>query len=315
MNVAIITYPFESGLFYLAKSFEYEFREKYNFFYIPKRKFTLINNRWIPNTKNENNLFLHIDDNNEYAFEILLLCKKFNIEKIFSFETFIRDSSWVDLLSINGIKVIDIPMIEWVLKKDFDLNKYKKFYKIYCTTNYTFNIFSKKYSNAIKFFWDYCPDITFKNNKCNKLTFYHPGSIQEINWKNTDIILDSITSIDNYNFNFMYSGFSNKKINDDRVVFIGHKKNRQDIIDAYNIASCIIAPSSREGLGLSFYEAKKTKCDIITTNAPIMDEHTKYLCESFKNEKSETLMPFYKISKEDLTKVILKYCEDFYGRK
>jgi glycosyltransferase involved in cell wall biosynthesis len=282
-NLLIITYPFLSGLNYLSLSYEKYIKNNYdNIFYIPKRKFNLINNKWIPSTKNENSSFIKINDNENYGFQILNFCKNLKIKKIVSFETFMKDSSWVDLLRYNNIQIIDVPMPEWVNRSDFDSNKYLKFNNIYCLTDFTFNLFNLKYKNIERIEWDFCP---------------------------------AFLSIKNINFILNYSGHSNLKINTENIKYIGDKKDRQDIISAYNMADCIVSPSSREGLGLSFYEAKKSKCDIITSNAPPMSYHSSYLCNVKKLIYNESIIPYAEIDNNSLKEQILKYCEDFYERR
>lgn len=316
-NLLIITYPFLSGLNYLSLSYEKYIKNNYdNIFYIPKRKFNLINNKWIPSTKNENSSFIKINDNENYGFQILNFCKNLKIKKIVSFETFMKDSSWVDLLRYNNIQIIDVPMPEWVNRSDFDSNKYLKFNNIYCLTDFTFNLFNLKYKNIERIEWDFCPDFKSIKKPINSHPiFYHPGSNYEINSKNTEKVISAFLSIKNINFILNYSGHSNLKINTENIKYIGDKKDRQDIISAYNMADCIVSPSSREGLGLSFYEAKKSKCDIITSNAPPMSYHSSYLCNVKKLIYNESIIPYAEIDNNSLKEQILKYCEDFYERR
>lgn len=113
----------------------------------------------------------------------------------------------------------------------------------------------------------------------------------------------------------MISGFIGANINDKRVSYLGRKISRQQIYSAYSNADCIISPSTREGLGMCFYEAKKFGCDIITTDADPMREHSKYLCRVSGYNKSDSLIPFSIIQPSAILEQINKYYEDFHGKK
>jgi hypothetical protein len=77
----------------------------------------------------------------------------------------------------------------------------------------------------------------------------------------------------------------------------------------------VVSPSSREGLGLCFFEAKKMGCDIITTDAAPMREHSNYLCKVYGYKKTESIIPFALLKSESIVEQINKYYEDFYGKR
>jgi len=311
--VGIITYPFISGLYYLARSFANyldSIGEKYIF--IPKKSFVLDSHRWIGIFKYELEGFERLDSNISYQIQLLSLCKTKNIKTIYSFETFMRDSSWVDVLSKSGVATIDIPMPEWSNDSDLKSGKYRKFESVYCLTDQTFNIFSR-HSRSIRKSWDFCPDIAVaKKQKSEILTFYHPGSAATINQKNTKLVIESLRLVPYRNINFLFSGFLGAELDDSRCVYLGQKINRHDIISAYHKADCIISPSTREGLGMCLYEASKVGCDIITTDAAPMNEHSKYLCRVSGYNQSESIIPFANVKPSAIAEQIVKYYEDFY---
>lgn len=311
--VGIITYPFISGLYYLAKSFAgYLESIGEDYVLIPKKSFVLDGQRWTGIFKYELDGFEKLNSNISYQIQLLSLCKTKNIKTIVSFETFMRDSSWVDMLSKYGIKIVDIPMPEWSLKSDIISGRYRKFDSVYCLTNQTYDLFSR-YSKAERKKWDFCPDISVvEKQKSETLTFYHPGSAAVVNQKNTISVIQSLKLIPYKNINFLFSGFLGAELNDSRCVYLGQKINRHEIISAYHKADCIISPSTREGLGMCLYEAKKVGCDIITTDAAPMNEHSKYLCRVSGYNQSESIIPFASVEPSAIAEQIVKYYEDFY---
>jgi glycosyltransferase involved in cell wall biosynthesis len=315
-NIGIITYPFISGLYYLADSFRvYQERLGNKVFMIPKKSFVFTNNRWTGIFKYEMDNFLLFKNDLSYNLQVINYIKKYNIKKIFSFETFMRDSLWVNTVSNLGVQVIDIPMPEWSLKSDLYGGKYSNFFEVYCLTDQAFSLF-KNFSNAKKITWDFCPDIfDIKKEKNNILTFYHPGSNYINNQKNTSAVIESIKLIPYKNIKLIISGMTDSEIKDDRIIFLGQKKSRHEIYNAYLKADCIISPSTREGLGMCLFEARKFGCDIITSDADPMRVHSNYLCKVTGYNQSDSLIPFAIIDPPAIADQINKYYEDFYGTK
>lgn len=315
-NIGVVTYPFISGLYYLAESFRiYQENLGNKVFMIPKKSFIYTNNKWTGIFRYEMNNFLLFKSDISYSLQIINYIKKYNIKKIFSFETFMKDASWIDAVSSLGVSVIDIPMPEWSLKSDLYSGKYLKFSEVYCVTDQALSLF-RNFSNTKKVTWDFCPDIVqIKKEKNNILTFYHPGSNSEVNQKNTTAVIDSLSLVSFKNIKLIVSGFVESKVKDNRIILLGKKNSRHEIYNAYSKADCILAPSSREGLGMSFFEAKKFGCSIITSNADPMREHSKYLCEVSGYNQSDSLIPFAIIEPSAIAEQINKYYEDFYGTK
>lgn len=315
-NIAIVTYPFISGLYYLAESFKFQQESLGNkVYFIPKKSFVLSNNKWVGIFKYELKNFLDFKQEDSYSLQMISYLKKLNIKKVFSFETFMRDSAWVDSLNALGIKVIDIPMPEWSLKTELYAGRYNKFFEVYCLTSQSFSLF-KDFSKAKKITWDFCPDIKqVSKTKNDILTFYHPGSVSEQNQKNTPAVIKALSLVKAQNIRLLISGSTGSEITDSRIKFLGRKISRHEIYDAYNKADCTISPSTREGLGMCFFEAKKFGCNIITSDVEPMIEHSKHLCKISGYNQSESLIPFAVIEPPAIAEQINKYYEDFYGTK
>lgn len=315
-NIAVITYPFISGLYYLSDSFKFHQESIGNKVYlIPKRNFVYKDGRWRPKINSKISGFLDIREDISYEIQILNYLKKFNIKKIFSFETFLRDSAWIKAVISYGAEIIDIPMPEWSQRQDLESGRYKVFSEVYCLTDQSYFLF-KKHSNAVSKSWDYCPRLDKVEKEKNKiLTLYHPGSNAEINQKNTKLLLNDFYKVSHKNIRLIISGFIDQPIKDGRVNYIGKNISRQEIYNAYKSSDCIISPSSREGLGMCFYEAKKFSCDIITTDSDPMREHSKYLCKVSEYNKTDSLVPISVIKPGSILEQINRYYEDFYGKK
>lgn len=315
-TIGVITYPFISGLYYLAESFKiYQESLGKKVYLFPKKSFIYKNNRWSGVFKYEINNFLHFEEDTSYSLQLINYMKKYNIQKIVSFETFMRDSSWIEALSALGVIVIDVPMPEWSFKDDLYRGKYLKFSEVYCLTNQSYSLF-KDHSRATKISWDFCPDLEkITKNKSDILTLYHPGSNSDINQKNTPSIIKSLSLIPDKNIKLLISGNPGCEINDKRIKNLGKKISRREIYSAYYNADCILSPSLREGLGMSFFEAKKFDCDIITSDIEPMREHSKYLCKISGYNQSDSLIPFAIIEPSAIAEQINKYYEDFYGTK
>jgi len=314
-NIGIVTYPFISGLYYLADSFKKIEEDKgNNVFLFPKKSFINKDGKWISKIKYELDNFIHINENILYNIQLLTLVKKKNIKRIFSFETFMRDCSWVKTLRSNGVEVIDIPMPEWTNKIDIYTGKYNIFSSVYCLTEQSYDVF-RSYANAKKITWDFCNQQPLVKTKNNILTLYHPGSNSLNNQKNTESVIDAFSSIENNDISLIISGVHNRKITDKRIIHIGSNLSRQKIYDAYSISDCIVSPSSREGLGMCFYEAKKFGCDIITTDYDPMRQHSRYLCKVSGYEENDSPIPFAIVSPSAIADQINKYYEDFYATK
>mgnify|MGYP003335650681 CR=1 FL=1 len=315
-NIGIITYPFTSGLYYLALSFQEHLKALgFNSILIPKKSFINKDGKWMGVFKYEVDQFEKIESSESYSLKILEICKRNNIKRIVSFETFMRDSSWVNFIIGQGIEVVDVPMPEWSIKEDLLSGRYRAFSKVFCLTRQSFNLF-KDYSKAESISWDFSPDISTENKiKNDILTIYHPGSSAGLNQKNTKLVIEAFKSITYKDINLLISGnLEGYCISDSRIKYLGRNIPRQDVISAYKKSDCILSPSSREGLGLSFFEAKKAKCDIITTDAEPMKEHSKYLCRVFRYNKSESLVPFAITDVNEIAKQINRYYEDFHGK-
>jgi hypothetical protein len=190
--VAIKTYPFESGLYYLAKSLQAILEERgISVFLIKKESFVRENNKWLVKLSETqvSDKFINID---------ISSLKKLGINLIISLETSTLLLDWIKECTLNNIKIIDVIMPEWVLENHLRNNTYSLFNSIWCLNDYILIQLSKLgYSNAVKESWDFCPMQKDKNlTKSNsKIIFYHQASLSEnFSYKNTDLVVSAFAN-------------------------------------------------------------------------------------------------------------------------
>lgn len=333
-NIMIKTYMFESGLWYLAKSLASKLEsEGHNIFFFPKAKYVKTNG-WFSRTYPEPNNKEEFSDIITYPASVIDsignlvvdACKKYNIDVIISFETLMETSEWVsNVKEKTGVKVIDVPMAEWVTERFLRNNFYAVFDQIWALNNLTKKMFSY-YSNVVSMSWDFVDrSIFYPNEKGNDIfTFYHMASLNpDFSTKNTELVLKAFDKIlaSNYsNLSLILTGFISKDKNNimqkiiekhNNIRYINRVLSRNEVADLYRNSHCILAPSSREGLGLNFYEAEACGCKLITTDAPPMNFHnTPYLCKPIGFSRGQGLVPLAVLSTEEIHKQVIKVYED-----
>ncbi len=336
-NVLIKTYLFESGLWYLALSLKKELEllgNKVKF--IPKAKYIREGgsfHRTYPEVTKElsSSQFIAFNIQETVVQQINKAVKDFQADVIISFETLMQTAQWISILkSRNKIEIIDIPMPEWVGKQFLENNAYRGFDQVWALTHQTEELFKKNgYSNITKVEWDFVDSSLFyppNFRNTEKVVFYHAGSLNS-DWssKNTYEIIEAYG-------NFLSEGINNTKLiisgsfKDSRLqqIIEKHSNNliildklltRQEIAELYRQADCILAPSTKEGLGLSFFEAKKCGCRLITTDAEPMKTHSQYLCQVTNLKYDESLIPHAIVSVDSIQEQIKKVYEDIMSDK
>jgi len=185
------------------------------------------------------------------------------------------------------------------------------FDEIWATTDLTKSVFDSAGNNRTKKVeWDYVDrGLFFKDegylNSCG-FTFYHQGSLNPAHSsKNTELVVKAFSRLgeEHQDLLLLLSG----KISDPELnKFVEKHTNinvynrvlsREDIANLYKNTDCVVAPSSKEGLGLSLFEAKACGCELITTDAPPMNSHkTKYLCKTSSLQYDGSLVPIAKLT-------------------
>ncbi len=333
-RILIKTYCFESGLYYLGESLYKELlKEGHEVFFIPKSKYVqdgLMFRRKYLSQKNPeefpNEFMFEFTEQKDIRSQVLKYVVKYNIDVIISLETLMQKSNWISYVkSRTGVKVIDVPMIEWVTPKYLKGMSYKIFDEIWALTDLTYSKFNQfDYKNIKRIEWDYVDRSIFYENpgKANRKTvgFYHAGSLNDDHSsKNTDLVIQAFGKLlDNgADATLMITG----KIKDKKLIKILDQHtniiasdgaaSRRDLKAIYQNTTCVIAPSSKEGLGLSLYEAEASGCILITTDAPPMNSHkTKYLCKVSKTKIDGTLIPLAILTVDDIYEQIKRVYED-----
>jgi len=331
-RILIKTYLSESGLWYLGKSLGDALSENNEVFYIPKSKYKRASSggafkKFYPEAHDEDLLssISHFPMSNIGTIDKQLyrIVKENKIDVIISFETFMMKAQWASIIKKRaGVKVIDVPMPEWSSKRFIQNNSYNIFDEVWCLTDTSYSIF-EKYKNKRRMSWDYVDREVFvpkSKDHLDNLCFYHPGSVSPgFSQKNTLQVLEAFLDFSRSsrsNARLLVSG----RLSDDEkavahrsksIILIKGVLDREGIVSLYERSHCIIAPSTREGLGLGFYEARAMNCDIITVDADPMNKHTEYLCEVISYNKNESSVPFAVTSKRKISEQINRYYEDF----
>jgi len=336
-RILIKTYLSESGLWYLAKSLGDILSKNNEVSYVSKAKYKREDlggsfRRHYPEPYDKELLsnisFHNLLEEKTVEKQLLRLVRDNNIDMIISFETFMMKGQWVsNIRAKTGIKIVDVPMPEWVNKRFVQSGSYSIFDQVWCLTETSYNIF-KKYKNKRQVSWDYVDRSLFvpktNKNSLEKLCFYHPGPVNSgFNQKNTIQTLEAFSDFSRISESDAVLLVSGRLTDDERLIAKGCKDiilindvlKREDVVKLYDKSHCIIAPSTREGLGLGFYEAKAMNCDIITVDADPMNKHSEYLCEVISYNKNETHVPFATTNRKKILEQLNRYYEDFIMSK
>ncbi len=333
-NIIILTYLTESGLWYLAKTLGDILSKDNNVIYAPKTKYRPIHPgsrqfaRFYP-ISNDNSLldgvnYLKFSEKLYFYDQMLRAVRENDIDMVISFETLMRKTDWIKKVKANtDARIIDVPMSEWVEQAALNRRDYEIFDEIWCLTETSKKIFSN-FGNSVKKSWDYVDRGAFVSSidkqKLDRLTFYHPGSVNPgASSKNTAKVLAAFKRFVEINDNDAKLLVTGRLTDEEEriayscrsIQYIDGVLDRKQVIGLYDRSHCVICPSTREGLGLSFYEAKAMECGIITTDVDPMNMHTEYLCGVTSYNNSDTCVPYAITSIDNIFKEILKFSEDY----
>lgn len=333
MKILIKTYGHESGLLYLGLSLRKHLESLgHQVKFIPKSKYVSRGGRFVssylPIRADLRESFYSFNDGINGDGQIISAVLDFKADKIISLETLMQNSSWILKAKKLGVKVIDVPMLEWVSPAYFNRMSYNVFDKVWAVTDYTMETFlASSYANVNRVTWDFVDrDLFFKNKDMlsNEVyRFYHQASLNPgYTSKNTNLVIKAFDKLSN-KFGDTIRLDLTGNIQDKNVLEIIEKHtniykynevlDRIDIANLYKNIDCVVAPSSREGLGLSLFEAKACGCDLITTNAsPMNSLDTKYLCEVSGFTKDKSLVPIAKLTEDSVYRQMEKAYEEKY---
>lgn len=325
-KILIKTYLFESGLFYLGKSLYKELIKNNEVYLFPKEKYKKSGRRFVPfyPPLSDKDLLSGLNYFEANSFHKNNL-EKFVIDKdvdiIFSLETFMPTASWIDSIkSKKRVRIYDIPMPEWVDGSHLKRGSYNRLDGIISLTKTTTRLFGK--TTVYETSWDYANDannfISENKKSKDKFVFYHQASLNpSFSQKNTENVLLAFQRFSEdvqKNVQLIVTGRLSDKEKlivkkSNNIMIINEILNKEGIYKLYEKSDCVIAPSTREGLGLTFYEAKKFDCEIITTNADPMNIHTDYLCKVI-SYNGNGLIAHATTSSEEILKQLNKYYEE-----
>lgn len=336
-RILIKTYTFESGLWYLAKSLcDRLVKEGHIVAYIPKSKYVREGSRFTRKylkQKNKSDFILEpifdFSENLSVVDQVKAEVIRFKADYVISMETLIEKSRWVQIVKgRTGVKVIDVPMLEWVTPA-YVHHGYKIFDEVWALTDMTYDAMNE-HCNCRRVSWDYVDRKLFypaenKTLPCEDVRFYHAASLNpEFSSKNTEKVIHAFDKflernpkcelwitgeIKDYNVRKVVDKHTN-------IVLLDKAISRKRLANLYRNVDCVIAPSSKEGLGLGFFESEACGCELITTDAPPMNDHdTPYLCKPEVLKKDKTFVPSAVLSSEEIYKQIDRAYKDITCQK
>lgn len=300
--------------------------------FLPKSKFTKVGHKfsrtYIPGIPEYRDLFYNFNSKVSVGSQVCGAIKDYDADIIISMETLMESSSWIQNAKDTGVKVIDVPMLEWVSPAKLKRGAYNIFDEIWAITDFTKDTFEREGSGNVKSAeWDFVDrDLFFKSkeSKGNVFSFYHQGSL---NWdhssKNTTLVIEAFDKLSKEyaDISLVISGIisdpKSKKIIEKHanIKVYDAVLSRQEVANLYRNTSCVVAPSSKEGLGLSLFEAEASGCELITTDVPPMNSHnTKYLCKTYDLRNDGTYVPVAMLNSSSVYDQMKKVYEEKYVR-
>jgi glycosyltransferase involved in cell wall biosynthesis len=334
-KILIKTYAHESGLWYLSLSLYNELtKQGHDVKFVPKSKFVRVGNRfnraYIPGIPEYKDLFYTFDPKVDIGSQVSKAIYSHRANALISMETIMESPAWIkNVKKRTGVEIIDVPMLEWVNPIRVKSGAYNVFDEIWATTDMTYDTLKAEGVRGVKIIsWDFVDrDLFFLDQnpfRSNVFSFYHQGSLNPSHSsKNTGLVLKAFDKlneefadislvitgvVDSPELNKIIEKHTNIKIYN-RVL------SRQEVASLYNNTDCVVAPSSKEGLGLSLFEAEACGCELITTDAPPMNSHnTKYLCKTYDLKTDGTYVPVAKLNTTSVYEQMKKVYEEKHVR-
>ena len=333
-KVIIKTFLFESGLWYLAKSLgDALIRGGNDVLYVSKAKYVESGDfpgrfKRIYPPPNDVNLLNDVKSvvlsaGKKVDKQIVDAIKSFDADILISFETLMHTAQWVRLVKTKTrAKVIDVPMPEWVSNNYLKNMSYNIFDEVWCLTDTAEDVF-EDYSNAQRASWDFVDAKAFDGSGRTNgfpIKFYHPGTTnKDCSNKNTTEVIKAFIKfsgkVEDPVVLTITGKLTDKQLklanSNENILIIEEFLEKQNIIGYYNDSHCILSPSTKEGLGLSFYEAAAAGCGIITTDIDPMNQHTEYLCKVVAYNKDESPVPAAITGSSEIFDQLMKFYGDF----
>lgn len=323
----IKAYCYESGLWYLAKAIgDKLLSQGHVVIYAPKAKYVLdgrVYRRVYPKPQNpadfEGNIILPFTAKRTVDYLLHNAIIKYRIDTVISFETLMEKGQWVSKIKARDkVKMIDVPMVEWVTPSYIKNGSYDIFDEIWCLTDLTKKVFDMPQASRVNF--DLVDRSIFyprESKLGDVVTYYHAGSLNpDHSTKNTELVISAFKRFlkeHNPNAKLIFTGSAERIAieNHTNILHIDSVLNRKEIGKMYREADVVLAPSQKEGLGLSLYEAQACGCKIITTDAAPMNEvNADYLCSVDRLKRDRGFIPLALVKEEEIYNQITQAYED-----
>jgi len=330
MNIGVISYYRERGLYYLGEMFCKALESIGNVHILAKPEGNIIK-PIVPKDFSRDPRFLAGPDVHK---ETLSWAKDFSLDIAFSFETYAQLPMNFKVLSAvknaTGVKLIEVPLADcfhksWVAGRTYDI-----FDRIVCLTSFCYNIFVSNNYEGARYIR---PGFVCRSGgvrKDNTVVYFHPGG-----WggsrkrKNSIVVLQAFDRASRqrgdiellFHSQMREDAFRHFYSKDELRVFDTVRRNsriavhfgtlpRAVFLDMYSRADATVSPALREGLGLTIFESMSLGRPCITTNAPPMNEFivhgmNSWLCK-VRNVvvAPESFTPMYYPDESDLERIL-----------
>ena len=149
-----------------------------------------------------------------------------------------------------------------------------------------------------------------RNEENDKFVFLHTGGWGGVhNRKNTSVVIEAFRLLNRSDTKLIIT--SQKPLNvgnlPNNIEIIDKNLSRQEMIDLYYQADCLVYPPKWETIGIGILESLAAGTPVITTNVPPMNEFVKdcsngYLCSSEVSQYPDISIYVAEVSPEEIKK-------------
>jgi len=333
MNIGVISYFRERGLYYLSELFLGALEKTGSVHILAKPEGSVLR-PIVPKDFQKVKRNVRFLEGSDVLGGVLRWTEDNALDVIFSFETYghlpLNFGVLAEVKRRTSAKLIEIPLADcfwkqWVLNRDYSI-----FDAIVCLTDFCYKIFTEHgYKNA----WYVKPGFVCSSGGVRKdgtIVYFHPGgwggSRKRKNSINVlhafdiasrergDIELIFHSQMIEQQFRSFYSQgelvtFDRIRRNPKVTVYFG-TLSRDVFLDLYSRSDAVVYPTLREGLGLTIFEAMSRGRPCITTDAPPANEviahgANGWLCKLERIDPApESFTPVYRPALWDLIRIL-----------
>lgn len=329
MNIGVISYFRERGLYYLSEMFCKALEKVGNVYVLAKPEGTALK----PIVTSDFSRDVCFLESTDVSAAVLQWARDNSLDVVFSFETHANLSMNFSILTAlkegGNAKLVEVPMADCFWKTWVDERVYDIFDAVVCLTEFTYKIFSERGFKNARYIRPGFVCSSGGVRKDDTIVYFHPGgwggSLKRKNSINVlwafdrassrrDIELLFHSQMQEPEFRRFYSreeiaSFDNIRRNPRVTVHLGTLP-RAVFLDWYSRSDATVCPTLREGLGLTVFESMALGRPCITTDAPPMNEvithgENGWLCKLQHTQPvSNSFTPLYHPAVADLERIL-----------